>query len=241
MTFTDTPSPLSPAEAAHRLKEVARRCGACLTGVARLNPLWLYSHDEQGQAIVLPEGVTTVVVIAVAMPPSEIAASPGLRAVAATNWGYSQMSVAAVTLAEYIRALGHRAIPSGNDTGLTIPLAVDAGLGVMGRSGLLLTDSHGSCVRLAKVFTDMPLMADSPKSEGVEHVCTGCGRCAKACPAGAISDAPQPEFHAGIMRWPVDGDRCHAFWSKNGASCSSCIAACPFGRRQAADWLKSQG
>ena len=46
--------------------------------------------------------------------------------------------------------------------GITIPMAVDAGLGELGRNGLLLTEKYGPRVRLCKVFTDLPLEPDEP-------------------------------------------------------------------------------
>ena len=70
-------------------------------------------------------------------------------------------------LAEFIRILGYKAIPMGNDTSLSIPLAIDAGLGELGRHGLLITPEYGPCVRLCKVFTDLPLEPDKPIQFGV--------------------------------------------------------------------------
>jgi epoxyqueuosine reductase QueG len=106
----------------------------------------------------------------------------------------------------------------------------------MGRNGLLLTSDFGPCVRLCKVFTDLPLKPDVSAADHVEEYCAACGQCAAACPAKAISDAPQPSFDTvgpynrrGVRRWAVDAERCLAFWEENGTSCSTCVAACPYG------------
>jgi reductive dehalogenase len=154
---------------------------------------------------------------------------------AATGRGYSAMAVSAISVAEYLRRLGYQAIPSGNDTALSIPLAVDAGLGTMGRSGVLLTPEYGPFVRLCKVFTDLPLLPDTPRNSA-EAYCAKCDRCVEACPAGAISDAPKPSFEItgpwnrpGVLRWAVNGQRCLAFWERNGTSCATCLAVCPYG------------
>ena len=225
----------SPREAAERLKTAARRFGASSAGVARVNPLWIYSHKGRGKEIKLPEGVEHALVMAVPMDRELIKTSPAFTASTATGWGYSMMAAAAAGLAETIRRLGWRAISSGNDTALSIPLAVDAGLGVMGRSGMLLTRERGPFVRICKVFTDLPLAPDEPEAEPADDFCAKCGACARACPAGAISPAKKPSYETlsasnrpGVLRWPVDAEKCYSFWIENGSDCSSCIAACPY-------------
>ncbi len=125
----------------------------------------------------------------------------------------------------------------GNDTALSIPLAIDAGLGQLGRNGLLITPEYGACVRLCKVFTDMPLVPDRPLDFGLTEFCRTCDKCSQACEAGAISTDPEPSFdvacpsnNSGIKRWAVNADRCYEFWAENTAACSNCIAACPFSK-----------
>jgi len=58
--------------------------------------------------------------------------------------------------------LGYTAIPAGHDAASSILLAIDGGLGQLGRSGLLVTPEYGARVRIAKVRTDMPLIPDKP-------------------------------------------------------------------------------
>ena len=169
-----------PEEAGATVKAVARRLGGCLAGIARVNPLWLYSHDGSGRPIELPTGVEFAVMIAVPMDPEGIRQSPGPAASAATGRAYSAMAVVASSVAEYIRLLGYRAISCGKDTALSIPLAIDAGLGVLGRNGLLLTREYGPYVRLCKVLTDLPLAPDEPEPSPPEEFCSKCRRCSRA-------------------------------------------------------------
>jgi ferredoxin len=227
----------SPRAAAEQLKAAALRMGACLAGAARVDPLWIYSKDRRGKPFDLPAGVEWALVMCVPMNRDGIAKSPDYAASAATGRAYSMMAFVAACVAELIRRLGYRAISCGNGTALSIPLAIDAGLGVIGRSGMLLTREFGPFVRICKVFTDLPLEPDEPQSERPDDLCRKCKACARKCPAGAISDADEPNWDAptisnnpGVLRWPVDPEKCYSFWVENGADCSNCIAVCPYGR-----------
>lgn len=121
---------------------------------------------------------------------------------------------------------------------LSVPLAIDAGLGELGRNGLLITPEYGPCVRLCKLFTDLPLEPDKPIEFDVTDFCNQCDNCAAACEADAIQSEIEPSFtvacpsnNPGILRWAVNHDKCYSFWIENGGDCSSCIAVCPFVRR----------
>jgi epoxyqueuosine reductase len=63
-------------------------------------------------------------------------------------------------------------------------VAVEAGLGFLGRNNLLIHPDYGAGVRLATILTDMPLKTDSPVSDN----CGDCLACIAACPAEAISE-----------------------------------------------------
>jgi hypothetical protein len=229
----------NPAAMSDCMKETGCLFGASRVGICRLDHRWLYSHDMEGKPVIIPGEYTHAIVMVIAMDPQEIAASPASRASIETGRGYSRMAHCIACVAEFIRRLGYKALPMGNNTALSIPLALDAGLGELGRLGLLITPDYGPCVRLCKVFTDMPLKPDNPISFGVQEFCQQCDRCAQACQSDAISRDREPTFktvcpsnNTGIKRWPVHHDLCFEFWIENGSDCSSCIAACPFTERK---------
>jgi len=224
-----------PAQMSLAVKETARMFGADLVGITQIDERWIYSHNRSGDAIDIPERFKYAIVMAVAMDAPAIAASPEYLSAAATGVGYSRMAFAIACMAQFLRNLRYEAIPMGNDTAQSIPLAIDAGLGELGRNGLLVTPEHGACVRLCKVFTDLPLAPDKQAGFGLRETCSSCMRCAEACEGEAISASRDPSFETvcasnreGVLRWAVNADRCYDFWIQNTAACSNCIAACPY-------------
>ncbi len=211
------------------LKRAAKFFGADLIGICRLNRDWLYEEVE------LPEQYKYAIVMAIEMDPEGIATSPSPIAAAATGVGYSKMAFLLACMGEFIRNLGYNAIQCGNDTALSIPLAIDAGLGELGRNGLLITPEYGPRVRLCKIFTDMPLEVDKPIEFGVKDFCRKCKLCAENCEAGAISMEDEPSFqikcksnNPGALKWYVDVEKCYLYWCENGIDCSTCIKVCPY-------------
>ncbi|NHK29880.1 MAG: reductive dehalogenase [Asgard group archaeon] len=217
------------------LKEVAKSFGASLIGITKYDNRWIYTNDRQNNPIIIPKWVTNVIVMAIEMEPEAFGTSPSYIHGYANGFGYSQMAILVSSLAEYIRLLGYNAKSSGNDTGVSIPMAIDAGLGQLGRHGLLITKKYGPRVRLCKIFTDMPLIHDKPIDFGITDYCRKCQKCAEACEVDAISFESEPSFdiacksnNKGIYRWAVNGDKCYEFWVENGGECSTCITVCPF-------------
>jgi len=216
-----------------QVKNATRLYGAGGVGICQLNPLWLYS-DDKGELASLPRGVDKAIVMAVEMDREWVALSPTAASAGATGNGYSKMAFTAACMAEFLRNLGWQAVPCGNDTALSIPLAIDAGLGSCGRNGMLITHKFGSRVRLCKVFTDAPLQFDEPIEFGVIKYCENCLRCAEACPPQAIpygertTEGVCASNNPGVLKWHVDAEKCLNFWRVNGASCLNCIQSCPF-------------
>jgi reductive dehalogenase len=231
----------SPAEMASEIKRVARAFGADLVGVTSTDERWTYTHKYSAQTQgTKPNDVLSdldnVIVVATAMDYDLVKTVPSALSGAATGLGYTHDVATVLALAQYIRNLGYRAVPSLNDTALAIPYALKAGLGEYGRHGLLITKEYGPRVRLGKVFTDLPLAHDGPTRFGVREFCEICRRCTDACPPKAIAGgAPSAETYnvsniKGVRKWSVDAERCFSFWAGQNSDCSICIRVCPYNK-----------
>lgn len=235
-----------PVKMATLVKKVAREAGADLVGIGKLNTKWVYSRSyniltRESKPLELPPEIRYVVAFAVEMDYDMIRTSPSAIEGAAAGLGYSQQAYTAAIIAEFIRNLGYKALPTGNDTALSVPLAIDAGLGELGRNGIIITPKYGPRVRLGKVLTDLPLQTDPPLKMGVTEFCERCGKCARNCPGQAIqygkrTDKPlNISTSAGVMKWPVDAEKCLSAWAKQEATCANCIRVCPFNKESG--WL----
>lgn len=240
------PVEVRDVEAMTRLiKRTAEWFGANMVGIAALNRTWVYSHwgdhsvqlglgGRVGDPLELPEYFTTVIVMAIEMDYRHIRRTPAVEA--ATDLAYSKMGFVAPSVARFIQELGYHAMPSGNDTALSIPLAVDAGLGELGRNGILITHKFGPRVRLCKVFTDLPLVHDRPVDMGVQAFCETCEKCAQKCPSQALKRGERTSEHNNISnnmninKWPINAEKCIQWWFRNRAHCTVCIRVCPFNK-----------
>jgi reductive dehalogenase len=247
------------------VKKAAKLYGASLVGIAELDERWLYSRyfdsetaSYEGEirvtddvekpqyledgTLAIPRSMNKVIVMAFEMDFDGIATSHSAVEEAATGNGYSRMSFTTACLAQFIRALGFNALPCGNNTGLSVPMAIDAGLGEFGRNGCLITPKYGARVRLSKIITDMPMAEDSPISFGVLEFCEVCGKCAEACPASAIRagertrEGNDRSNNPGTLKWPIVAGDCLNIWMEVGMmGCSNCIRSCPFNKPEG--WL----
>ena len=110
--------------------------------------------------------------------------------------------------------------------------AMEAGLGWIGKNGLVIHEKFGSWLLLGALVTDLDLAADAPYPDR----CGDCSACIPACPTDAIQD--------GRL---IDANRCLAFHtieskkpiptelsSRAGGrvfGCDACQEACPWNRR----------
>ncbi|ADL68572.1 4Fe-4S ferredoxin iron-sulfur binding domain protein [Thermoanaerobacterium thermosaccharolyticum DSM 571] len=138
------------------------------------------------------------------------------------EWGYNALAVPA---SQSIKELGEYRGLFQHKTAAT-----KAGLGWIGKNGLLVTEKYGPRVRLGTVLTDFELDTGKPIETSK---CGNCTLCVKSCPAMALHGKL---WEAGIERKEiVDAQACSEYMNKNfkhigrGSVCGICIKVCPYG------------
>lgn len=129
-----------------------------------------------------------------------------------------------------LRALGYpaRAHIDGNYRVIAPLVARDAGLGEIGRMGILMTPELGPRVRLGVVSTDLPLVVDArPSRPDILDFCRICKKCAENCPSRAIPFDDRQNI-GGALRWQIDSVKCFHYWNVIGADCGRCLSVCPY-------------
>ena len=136
----------------------------------------------------------SIISIALAYPTSikdEPAALRGERRgeFARASWGRDYHFILSDYLDELINYMKVEIDPNATfkpmvDTGELIDVAVAAraGIGFIGRNGLLITKEFGSYVYLGEIITDIPFEPDNQ----VDYNCGDCYRCIDGCPTQAL-------------------------------------------------------
>jgi ferredoxin len=211
---------------------LAKFFGALDVGVTALKPVHIYSHvgrgaGEWGEEIALNH--THAIALTTEMARENIISAPRQPVMAESARQYARAGLTAVMLAAAIRAMGYeaRAHIDGNYRVICPLVARDAGLGEIGRMGLLMTPRQGPRVRLAVVTTNLPLRThDYQPNHAIIDFCERCNKCAVNCPGKAIPTGERIIID-GALRWQVDQQRCYHFWTRAGTDCGRCMAVCP--------------
>jgi NAD-dependent dihydropyrimidine dehydrogenase PreA subunit len=218
-----------PAATAAEIKVRAIELGAGLVGITEIVEEAAY------------EGYTVpykyAICIGLPMDRAEMVHVPHERAAVEVMRAYREVSRIAIELGEEIRAMGWPAKAYGNPNStdiLHIPLAINAGLGQLGKHGSMISREYGSNFRLAAVLTDLPLATDAPVDIAVEDLCLTCRRCVIDCPPGAIFNEKQ--LVRGETKWYVDFDKCIPYFVKT-YGCAICLEVCPWSEPDRGPWL----
>ncbi len=224
----------APEDAATMLTSLARKLGAVDAGTAALDQTHTYSHIGRGsgtwgQTIDLPHEFA--IAFTVEMDHRTMQQAPAAPVVAESARQYLAAAEIAVKLASTIRAKGYtaRAHIDGNYRVIAPLVARDAGLGEIGRMGILMTPRLGPRVRLGVVTTDLPLAVHSRREDlTVADACTICSKCANCCPSNAIPLGDRTPVGDSGGRWAIDSDACFRLWNEIGTDCGRCMAVCPY-------------
>jgi len=221
-----------------RIRTELKRLGADVVGFGALDGL--PESVREG----LPVGVS----VAVIYPKEVIRGITDLPTQEYRNW-YDKLNErldSIVTLgAKTLQDTGYKAVAKtreyvghgDSNYNTTLPhktVATRAGMGWIGKSALLVTDTYGSAIRVSSILTDAPLDTAQPIDKSK---CGDCVACTNACPAGAVSGKL---WEAGLYRDEFfDAARCHATarersklgFGEDISICGKCIEICPYTRK----------
>ena len=152
-----------PEEMSRKLKAIATQTGAGAVGITPMSEDALF----EGQTA----DYKTAIVIALPQDYETMKAVTTVKAAAETVDTYRDVSRIVMALAAHIRSLRWRARAYGESSDLLhIPLAINAGIGQLGKHGSVIGTEFGSNFRLASVLTDIPLATDSAVDLSLIHI-----------------------------------------------------------------------
>lgn len=226
-------SKVSPDQLTSYIKGIACYYGAYTVGITELQPYHVYSHigrgsGEYGAPITLDHRYA--IAFTVEMDQAMMKSAPEATVIMESACQYVEAARVALQLGYLIRRLGYRARAhiDGNYRVIVPLVARDAGLGEIGRMGLLMTPALGPRVRLGVVTTDLPLVPNRRSYDlSVIDVCCICKKCAACCPSRSIPFGDREEID-GVLRWRINSDTCFRYWSTVGTDCGRCVAVCPY-------------
>lgn len=225
--------PFTSSQATTYIKNLAKHFGAADVGITLLQPYHIYSHigrgpGDYGSPIELNHRYAIAFTVEMGHAPMQTA--PQAPVVMESSRQYVAAGEIAVQLAATIRALGYpaRAHIDANYRVICPPVARDAGLGEIGRMGLLMNPKSGPRVRIGVVTTDLELLTDAPQPDpAIIDFCLICQKCATNCPSRSIPFGPRTE-EDGTTRWQINQETCFAYWNEIGTDCGVCMSVCPY-------------
>jgi reductive dehalogenase len=223
----------SPEAFTRFVKGVTLLLGAQSVGITTLNPNHIYSHIGRGTGkygAPIELNHRFAIAFTVEMSDAMMACAPDAPVILESARKYVDAAVIAITIADYCRRLGYpaRAHIDGNYRLIAPLVARDAGLGEIGRMGILITPKIGPRVRLGVVTTNMPLCTDERlDGRSILDFCQTCSKCADLCPSRAIPKGDRLLDENGL-RWKLDKDKCFHYWNVIGTDCGVCMAVCPY-------------
>lgn len=233
----------SEEDASDMIEAAAKLMGVEEVCFSALEPKFLYDHvkvsssvneitNDDGK-ITIPERFKYVISLGSSLQLETVKRSPSYIGGCSDIAAYKNIHEGSVMLMNYIKALGYQAtiLP-----GLTVPHAILAGMGELGRTNRLISPIYGGAIRIYSVLTDLPLALDKPIDFGLQEFCKGCKICAEACPSGALSLDDDPSFSEypwsmkGKKAYHEDEVKCISYLRENTSRCSICTVACPWTR-----------
>lgn len=172
------------------------------------------------------------IVFLIEMKKEAINTAPSKIAIKEIFRTYNELGIIVNKVSKYLRKLGFNAMagPAVGGAVSYVPLAQKAGLGVIGKHGLLITDKEfGPSLRIAAIYTDienLPFSKENPHM-WVKDFCESCNKCVRSCPAGAIyKNSIAVNGNPKTMQC-IDNTKCAVPFANN-YGCTVCIKRCTF-------------
>ncbi|RJE48506.1 hypothetical protein A7K50_09645 [Dehalobacter sp. MCB1] len=248
---------MTPERATEKVKGFAKNIlEASVVKIGPLNQEYVYSHRGRnftrkndipiGTPINLPH--KNAIVIAEGMDYDILKGAPKKQIMMYIFKLYSKLGYISVRLARAIRNMGYpaRAHILTNNQVIFPPVGIDAGIGELGRSGILISKEFGMAFKMTVITTDLPLVYDKKSNLGVDDFCKNCKICAENCPGAAISMDDEKEIIRGVERYRFKAENCFRIWNKTGTDCGVCLSSCPYSKPPSLEhsiglWLAAKG
>ena len=159
---------------------------------------------------------------------------PGEKAQELNNKLYEKFGNISYELSDYLRSVGFAtqvAHPEGGLIDLS-NLGQAAGLGSIGKNGLLITPELGPRLKVSAILTsieNLPILKKNPH-KWIKNYCEKCGKCIKGCPEDALIENDNDLAKADII-----DERCIGC----SQGCTYCIESCPF-FENGYNWVKEK-
>ncbi len=232
-----------PRALARHIKRVARFFGADVVGLAAVHPSMLYSGSRapddgtgsneggggpKADSTEIAQKYPFAICLCTAWDYNMIQAHRHHIGDHAYHFTQAKLQLVYANVAAYIRELGYEAVQNRVQA---MPAALAAGVGELGRNGMLITEKFGARVHLGDpILTNMPLTPDQPLDIGVEDFCKVCRKCATTCPTNSISMEGKV-VHNGVEKYKINWETCYRlrayvmdFWEV----CLTCVTVCPY-------------
>ncbi|WP_409199001.1 4Fe-4S binding protein [Methanobrevibacter acididurans] len=196
----------------NELKSLIKKLGLLdIAYINDLNDLWLEDNDF---------GFNGAIVLTMEMYDKILSTNPGSLAKSFNDELYENFGNLTYEVSDFLRLNGFEtfvAPPNGDIINFS-KLGERAGLGCVGKSGLLISPSFGPKEKISAILvniSNLPIEKSNNYS-WIREYCNFCGKCVKACPHNAL--IKNKDF--------VDLDSSSCVGCSE--ACTECIKVCPF-------------
>jgi epoxyqueuosine reductase len=205
------------------LRELENRKDAYAERYAQRLETWRRMADPR---LVLPDARAVLVVGYAYFPAAGAQPATCGRVGRIVAYGHLGILKRARLLCAFLRQHGFSAVMGAHRK----EAAVRAGLGMIGKHGLVINPTFGSWVAYQSIVTNAPLSPDAPCTG---DICGNCRQCLDACPTGALVEPHRLDPRRCVTCLLTSREIPPEQWPSLGSSilgCDVCQEACPKNR-----------